>query len=226
MVIGEFLINKLKNKMITTVIVEDIEVVRNGIAAIINGTEGMQCIAAFEDAESMLGEIEELNPDILLTDIGLPGMSGIEGMREVKKILPNQTMVVLTVHEENEKIFEALMAGASGYLQKKTPPSELVQAIKEAHEGGSPMNSEIAGKVIFLLRNFAPKAEHEKRIKLSERENEILTAISQGLGYKRIASNLFISIETVRYHIKNIYKKLHVCSQSEAVAIAIKNGLI
>lgn len=212
--------------MITTVIVEDVEFVRNGLAAIINGTEGFKCIATFEDAESMIGEIETLAPDVLITDIGLPGMSGIEGMREVKKLLPNQTIIVLTVHEENEKIFEALMAGASGYLPKKTPPSELIKAIKEAHEGGSPMNSEIAGKVIHLLRDFAPKQEPEEKIKLSERENEILTAISQGLGYKRIASNLFISTETVRYHIKNIYKKLHVASQSEAVAKAIKKGLI
>ncbi len=212
--------------MITTVIVEDIEIVRNGIASIINGTEGYKCIAEFEDAESMLDEIEELKPDVLITDIGLPGISGIEGIRRVKKLLPDQTVVVLTVHEENEKIFEALMAGACGYLPKKTPPAELIKAIKEAYEGGSPMNSEIAGKVIYLLRNFAPKVDNEKPIKLSERENEILTAISQGLGYKRIAANLFISTETVRYHIKNIYKKLHVCSQSEAVAKAIKKGLI
>ena len=102
--------------MITTVIVEDVEFVRNGIAAIINGTEGFKNLAAFEDCESMLAEIENLVPDILITDIGLPGMSGIEGMREVKKILPNQTIIVLTVHEENENIFEAIMAGASGYL--------------------------------------------------------------------------------------------------------------
>ncbi|MCB9205881.1 MAG: response regulator transcription factor [Ignavibacteriales bacterium] len=212
--------------MITTVIVEDVEFVRNGIAAIINGTEGFKNLAAFEDCESMLAEIENLVPDILITDIGLPGMSGIEGMREVKKILPNQTIIVLTVHEENENIFEAIMAGASGYLPKKTPPAELLKSIKEAYDGGSPMNSEIAGKVIKLLRNIAPKKEAEELIDLSDREYEILNSLSQGFGYKRIASNLYISIETVRYHIKNIYKKLHVCSQSEAVATAIKRGLI
>ncbi len=211
--------------MITTVIVEDIEIVRNGIATIINGTEGYECIATFEDTESMLIEIEDLAPDVLITDIGLPGISGIDGTREVKKKLPNQTIIILTVHEENDKIFEAIMAGASGYLPKRTPPDELIKAIKEAHEGGSPMNSEIAGKVINLLRDYAPKNKEES-IKFSERENEILTSISKGLGYKRITSNLFISKETVRYHIKNIYKKLHVCSQSEAVAKAIKNGLI
>ncbi|MCB0730394.1 MAG: response regulator transcription factor [Ignavibacteriae bacterium] len=212
--------------MITTVIVEDVEFLRNGIAAIINGTEGFKNLAAFEDCESMLAEIENLVPDILITDIGLPGMSGIEGMREVKKILPNQTIIVLTVHEENENIFEAIMAGASGYLPKKTPPAELLKSIKEAYDGGSPMNSEIAGKVIKLLRNIAPKKEAEELIDLSDREYEILNSLSQGFGYKRIASNLYISIETVRYHIKNIYKKLHVCSQSEAVATAIKRGLI
>ena len=212
--------------MITTVIVEDIEIVRNGLAAIINATEGYKCIGAFGDTESMLEEIEDLVPDVLITDIGLPGISGIEGTREVKKLLPNQTIVILTVHEENEKIFEAIMAGASGYLPKKTPPFELIKAIKEAHEGGSPMNSEIAGKVIHLLRDFAPKIESGDAVILSDRENEILTSIAKGFGYKRIASNLFISLDTVRYHIKNIYKKLHVCSQSEAVAKAIKNGLI
>ena len=212
--------------MITTVIVEDIKIVRDGLAAIINGTDGFQCIGTFEDAESLLDEIENLCPDVLITDIGLPGISGIEGVRKVKQILPNQTIVILTVHEENEKIFEALMAGASGYLPKKTPPAELMKAIKEAHEGGSPMNSEIAGKVIDLLRDFAPKSEEKEKIELSERENEILVSISKGLGYKRIASNLYITMDTVRYHIKNIYKKLHVCSQSEAVATAIKKGLI
>ncbi len=211
--------------MITTVIIEDVEFVRNGIAEIINSADGFKCIAAFEDCETMLEQIENLLPDVIITDIGLPGISGIEGIKEVKKILPNQTIVVLTIHEENDKIFEAIMAGASGYLPKKTPPSELIQAIKEAHEGGSPMNSEIAGKVINLLRNIAPKKE-EVVIDLSEREYDILKSISNGLGYKRIASNLYISIETVRYHIKNIYKKLHVCSQSEAVAKAIKRGLI
>lgn len=212
--------------MISTIIVEDVEFVRNGIAAIINGTEGFECIATFEDAESMLVEIENLSPDVLITDIGLPGMSGIEGTKEVKKKLPNQTIIVLTVHEENEKIFEALMAGASGYLQKKTPPAELIKAIKEAHDGGSPMNSEIAGKVIHLLRDFAPKNDTEDNIALSDRENDILVGISKGYGYKRISMDLFISTNTVRYHIKNIYKKLHVCSQSEAVAKAIKKGLI
>ncbi|MCB0745027.1 MAG: response regulator transcription factor [Ignavibacteriae bacterium] len=211
--------------MITTVIVEDVEFVRNGIAEIINSADGYKCIAAFEDCESMLEEIEDLAPDVIITDIGLPGISGIEGIKEVKKILPNQTIVVLTVHEENDKIFEAIMAGASGYLPKKTPPNELITAIKEAYDGGSPMNSEIAGKVINLLRNIAPKKE-EEIIDLSEREYDILNSIAKGLGYKRIASNLYISIETVRYHIKNIYKKLHVGSQSEAVATAIKRGLI
>lgn len=212
--------------MISTIIVEDVEFVRNGIAAIINGTEGFECIATFEDAESMLSEIENLLPDVLITDIGLPGMSGIEGVRKVKQILPNQTIIILTVHEENEKIFEAIMAGASGYLPKKTPPAELIKSIKEAHDGGSPMNSEIAGKVINILRDFAPKSKTEEKISISERENDILQGISKGFGYKRISMDLFISTDTVRYHIKNIYKKLHVCSQSEAVAIAIKKGLI
>lgn len=212
--------------MITTVIVEDIEFVRNGLAAIINGTEGFKCIAAFENAESMLEEIEELKPDVLITDIGLPGISGIEGMKIVKEQLPDQTIIVLTVHEENEKIFEAIMAGASGYLPKKTPPAELIKSIREAHKGGSPMNSEIASKVITLLKDFAPKNKDEEKIELSERENDVLSGIAKGHGYKRISSDLFISTETVRYHIKNIYKKLHVCSQSEAVAKAFKKGLL
>ena len=147
--------------MITTVIIEDVEFVRKGIAEIINSADGFKCIAAFEDCESMLEQIEDLLPDVIITDIGLPGISGIEGIKEVKKILPNQTIVVLTVHEENDKIFEAIMAGASGYLPKKTPPNELIQAIKEAYDGGSPMNSEIAGKVINLLRTIAPKKEEE-----------------------------------------------------------------
>ena len=212
--------------MIKVVIVEDIEIVRTGIDEIINSTPGFNSIGAFEDCESMLQEIVRLKPDVLLMDIGLPGISGIEGIKEVKKIIPDQTIIMLTVHEDNEKVFEALLAGATGYLLKRTPSAQLLQAISDAAEGGSPMNANIAGKLINLLREIHKDQKASEDISLSEREYSILQGIANGFGYKRISSEIFISVSTIRYHIRNIYKKLHVNSQAEAIAKALKKGLI
>ena len=212
--------------MIKVVIVEDIEIVRTGIDEIINSTPGFNSIGAFEDCESMLQEIVRLKPDVLLMDIGLPGISGIEGIKEVKKIIPDQTIIMLTVHEDNEKVFEALLAGATGYLLKRTPSAQLLQAISDAAEGGSPMNANIAGKLINLLREIHKDQKASEEISLSEREYSILQGIANGFGYKRISSEIFISVSTIRYHIRNIYKKLHVNSQAEAIAKALKKGLI
>lgn len=212
--------------MIKISIVEDIKMIREGLKILINGNEDFSCIGAYESVEDLFKEIEKKSPDVILMDIQLPGISGIEGVKKVKKILPKINTIMLTVHEDNKNIFEALMAGATGYLLKTTPPSQIVDSIKDAFEGGSPMNSNIANKVINLMRIAHSDKELETKIELSERETEILQKISNGTGYKNIADELFISIHTVRYHIRNIYEKLQVHNQSEAVSKALKQGLI
>jgi|SRR5690554_2093822 len=212
--------------MLNVIVVEDSDSIREGLKILIDGTEGYSCIAAFSDCESMLKKIEKLNPDVLLMDLGLPGMSGIEGIKKVKALLPELTILVLTVYEENDRIFEALCAGASGYLVKKTPPSKLLEAIKEAYEGGAPMSSHIARKVIDFFQTKKPDTPQKNDYALTPREKEILSGLVEGHNFKSIADSLYISIETVRFHFRNIYKKLHVHSQSEAVAKAIKEGII
>ena len=211
--------------MIKVVVVEDNDSIREGLKILIDGTEDYSCIASFSECETMLKNIKKLNPDVLLMDIGLPGMNGIEGIKKVKVIFPELAILILTVYEENDLIFDALCAGACGYLVKKTPPSRLLEAIREAHEGGAPMSSHIARKVIDFFQK-KPVSSQKSNYDLTPREKEILTGLVEGHNFKAIADSLFISIETVRFHFRNIYKKLHVHSQSEAVAKAIKEGLI
>lgn len=212
--------------MIKVVVVEDNNPIREGLKILIDGTEGYSCVAGYSECNSMLKNIKKLNPDVLLMDIGLPGMNGIEGIKKVKLQLPELTILVLTVYEENDLVFDALCAGASGYLVKKTPPSKLLEAIKEAFEGGSPMSSHIARKVIDFFQKKNTTSPLKNNYVLTPREKEILSGLVEGHNFKAIADSLFISIETVRFHFRNIYKKLHVHSQSEAVAKAIKEGLI
>ena len=211
--------------MIGIVIVEDKKTVREGLVVLLCGTEGIECVASYGNCEDMLQQLKNDSPDIILMDIGLPGMSGIEGTREARKILPDAVVVILSVYEDDENIFEALCMGASGYLAKNTPPARLIEAIKEAHEGGSPMSSHIARKVVTLFqKNFRNAAESD--VRLTERETEVLTGLSNGHSYSSVADTLFISVDTVRYHIRNIYQKLQVHSQSAAVSKAIRKGLI
>lgn len=212
--------------MIRVTIVEDIKPVREGLSALVNAQKELNCVAAYESCEDMLEEIQEKKPDVILMDINLDGMSGVEGVKQAKKLLPEVNVIMLTVNEDNENIFESLMSGAAGYLLKTTPPDQIIEAIKDASEGGSPMNSAIASKVIDLMRVIHSKNKTDDSITLSEREREILEKISNGAAYKNVADELFISIHTVRYHIRNIYEKLHVGSQSEAAAAALKRGLI
>ncbi|MBU0490206.1 response regulator transcription factor [bacterium] len=212
--------------MIKIIIVEDNNTIRHGLRLLIDGTEGYQCIADFVDCEDMLEKLEQLSPDILLMDIGLPGMSGIEGIKRVKEISPDLTILILTIYEENQLIFEALKAGASGFLVKKTPPARLLEAIKEAHTGGSPMSTHIARKVVEYFQNIKSVSSQKSEILLTPREKELLQSLVNGRNYKAIADSFYISIETVRFHFRNIYKKLHVHSQSQAVAKAIREKLI
>jgi len=212
--------------MVNVVVVDDNSTIRNGLKLLIDSTDGYNCSAAFENCEDMLLQIEKIRPDVLLMDIDLPGMSGIEGIKKVKVILPETIILVLTIYDENEVIFDALCAGASGYLVKKTPPSRLLEAIKEANEGGAPMSGHIARKVVAFFQQKKVATTSDSNILLTPREKEVLSGLVEGNSYKAIASTLFISVETVRFHFRNIYKKLHVHSQSEAVSKAIKEGLI
>ncbi|MFA8342468.1 MAG: response regulator [Rhodothermaceae bacterium] len=212
--------------MINVVIVEDSAPIREGLKFLLNGTEGFKCSNTYENCEDMLKEIEEQYPDVMLMDIGLPGMSGIEGIEKVKKIFPDIPILILTVYEENEKIFDALCAGACGYLVKKTEPTRLLEAIKEASEGGAPMSAPIARKVVAYFQKKDNKKAASEVYSLTAREKEVLKGLVEGNSYQVIADSLFISIDTVRYHFRNIYRKLHVHSQKEAVAKAIKEGLV
>lgn len=212
--------------MINVVIVEDSTPIREGLKFLLNGTEGFECTKAYGNCEDMLKEIEEEYPDVMLMDIGLPGMSGIQGIEKVKKIFPDIPILVLTVYEENEKIFDALCAGACGYLVKKTEPTRLLEAIKEASEGGAPMSAPIARKVVEYFQKKDNKKAASEVYSLTAREKEVLKGLVEGNSYQVIADSLFISIDTVRYHFRNIYRKLHVHSQKEAVAKAIKEGLV
>lgn len=212
--------------MIKVAIIEDNTTIREGLVALINGTPDYSCVGSYPDCESFLQKLPQLDTNIVLMDIGLPGMSGIEGITRAKKIKPYLNILMLTVYEDSQSIFKALCAGASGYLVKKTPPSRLLDAIKDAYEGGAPMSSLIARQVITLFQRTVTPQNVEEDLVLSTREKEVLTSLADGNNYQNIADRLFISVDTVRHHIRNIYRKLHVHSQSEAVAKAIRKGII
>ena len=212
--------------MIKVVIIEDNTTIREGLGALINGTSGYSCVGSYPDCESFLSKLETLSVDVVLMDIGLPGMSGIDGISKAKKLKPDLNILMLTVYEDNQSVFKALCAGACGYLVKKTPPSRLLEAIKGAYEGGAPMSSLIARQVITVFQQNQNFSSEEEDMDLSAREKEVLNSLAEGNNYQEIADRLFISVDTVRHHIRNIYRKLHVHSQSEAVAKAIRRGLI
>lgn len=212
--------------MINVVIVEDNNVIREGLAALINGTPGYACIGEFPNCEVFLAKLNNLKADVVLMDIGLPGINGIEGVKQAVKKKEDINILMLTVYEDSDKVFDALCAGACGYLVKKTPPAKLLEAIRDAYEGGSPMSSNVARQVITAFKETKSNASNDSEYQLSQREKEVLGLLADGYNYQEIAASLFISVDTVRHHIRNIYKKLHVHSQSEAVAKAIRKKII
>jgi DNA-binding NarL/FixJ family response regulator len=209
---------------ITVAIIEDQAQTREGLAILIDGTKGYRTVGTFAAMEEALGKIPGLAPDIALCDIELPGMSGIEGVRILKSRAPKLQILMLTVFADNDHVFEAICAGASGYLLKDTPPARLVEAIRELHEGGAPMSPEIARKVVAMFSKVVPPKREEHR--LSARELEILELLAQGHSYKTAARALSLSLDTIRFHIRNIYEKLHVHSKSEAVVLALRKGIV
>jgi DNA-binding NarL/FixJ family response regulator len=206
---------------ITVCIVDDNKDIRSALEQIVIMSEGYRLLGSFSSAEEAIEKIPALNPQVVLMDINLGGMSGIDCVRHLKPMYPDILYMMCTVYEEDEKIFEALSAGANGYILKKTAPGKLLEAIKELSEGGAPMSSQIARKVVAAFRNKTvaegPLQEEKSIGTLSGREKEILEHLSKGLLYKEIANNLFISPETVRKHVYHIYEKLHVNNRVEAV---------
>lgn len=212
--------------MIRVAIVEDNQTIREGLAALIHGTNGYSCKHIYSSCEKFLDDNEIMNFDVVLMDIGLPGINGIEGVKRAKIINPALNILMLTVYEESNVVYDALCAGACGYLVKKTPPTRLLEAIKEIYEGGSPMSSNIARQVITTFQKNKKFTSDNSDYDLSQREKGVLNLLAEGSNYQEIADTLFISVDTVRHHIRNIYKKLHVHSQSEAVAKAIRKKII
>jgi DNA-binding NarL/FixJ family response regulator len=200
---------------IEVALVEDDQQVREGLALLIGSSPGFTCVAACPSAEYALQRLPGLEPDVVLMDIQLPGMSGIECILKLKQLCPQAQIMMLTVFEDHDRIYQSLKAGASGYLLKQTPPAELLEAISGLHHGGSPMSAQIARRVVEAFQHPAPFDSGDSP--LSPREQEIVHLLAQGHLYKEIANQLGRSVETVRTHIRNIYDKLHVRSRTEAV---------
>lgn len=209
---------------IRTAIVEDMRNIREGLATLINFTDGFECTGNYRSMEEAIPRISADPPNVVLSDIGLPGMDGIAGTRKIKELMPDVTVLMLTVYDDDERIFDALCAGASGYLLKRTPPSKLLENIREAVSGGAPMSPEVASRVIRLFREFRPteKLDHD----LTPHEMRLLKLLVEGHNYTTAAAELGVSYNTVKFHMRHIYEKLEVHSKSEAVAKALQNRIV
>jgi DNA-binding NarL/FixJ family response regulator len=206
---------------VRVLIVEDQRVLREGLAFLIDGTPGHRCVGSFGSVEDALARLPEA--DVALMDIGLPGLSGIEGIRLMKERQPGLRFLALTVYDDDDRIFQALCAGASGYMLKRTPPARLLDAVRDVMEGGAAMSPEVASRVVQLFRDFRPpeKADYH----LTPHELRLLKMLGEGHSYKTAAAEIGSSINTVGFHMRSIYTKLEVHSKSEAVAKALRGGL-
>jgi DNA-binding NarL/FixJ family response regulator len=212
------------SEIIKAALIEDQREIREGLRTLVEGTPGYRCTGAFRTMEEALERIALEVPDVILVDIGLPGMSGIEGIPLLRGRYPEARILVLTIYDDDDRIFSALCAGACGYLLKKTPPARLLESLREAVEGGGPMSPEVAHRVIDLFRDFRPPehTDHE----LTPHEVRLLKLLAQGHNYKTAAAELKVSVNTVSFHMKHVYEKLHVHSKSEAVAKALRSGIV
>lgn len=209
---------------LSIVLIEDVREVREGLSSLIDGAPGFRCAAACRTMEEALASPETANADVILTDIGLPGMSGIDGIRVLQERCPRVPIVALTVYDSDGQVFQALCAGASGYLLKNTPPARLLDALREVAAGGAPMSPEVARRVLRLFREFRPPAQAAYR--LTPQQHELLKLLVDGHHKKTAAEALGISVNTVSFHLKHIYEKLQVHSKSEAVAKALRERII
>lgn len=210
--------------MTRVAIIEDVTGIRAGLSVLINGAEGFSCTAAYRTMEEAIEAIRIDTPDVALVDVGLPGMSGIDGIRILKNEFPKLISIVLTVYGDDNRIFNALCAGACGYLLKKTPAVQLLQAIREAVKGGSPISPDVARRVVELFRQFRPPAQPDHD--LTPHEMRLLRLLVDGHSYKTSATELKVSVNTISFHVRHIYEKLQVHSKSEAVAKALRLRLL
>src|SRR5580765_1288528 len=209
---------------IKVAIVEDQREIRECLALLVNGTEGYTCTGSYRSMEEALEKIPRQLPDVLLSDIGLPGMSGIDGVRRLKELHPGLLVLMLTVYDDDERIFDAMCAGACGYLLKKTPPARLLASLEEVVAGGAPMSPEVARRVIALFREIRPP--DRAAYHLTPHETRLLKLFVEGHNYKTAAAELKVSVNTINFHVRSIYDKLQVHSRSEAVAKALLNRLV
>ncbi|GAB3937074.1 response regulator [Mucilaginibacter myungsuensis] len=207
--------------MIRVLLYEDNPQLRDGLAILLSGTEGFEYAGSFPDCSNVVQQCDTIKPDVILMDINMPNVDGLAGLKLLRKHNSDVKILMLTVFDDNQNVFEAIKSGANGYLLKKTPPAKLLEYIQDAQTGGAPMTSSIASQV---LKMFSKGNSPGDNFDLSDREAEVLQLLVNGHSYKMIAVDLYISIDTVRSHIKKIYEKLHVNSKSEAVAKALKNN--
>jgi DNA-binding NarL/FixJ family response regulator len=213
-----------EQRFITVSTIEDRREIREGLALLIDSTDGFRCIGRYRSMEEALDGFETRPSDVALVDIELPGMSGIEGIRLLRESYPRTLLLMLTVYDDNERIFEALCAGACGYLLKKTPPAKLIEGLHEAINGGAPMSPEVARRVITLFRDVRPPAKAD--YDLTPHELRLLKLMAEGHSYKSAAAALHVTPHAISFHLRHIYEKLQVHTKSEAVAKALRNRLV
>lgn len=209
---------------VRVVIIEDLREVREGLTVLINGTRGFQCAGSYRTMEEALKGIPGTRPDVILTDVGLPGMDGVEGTRILRERFPQVPVLALTVYDDEDNVFNAICAGASGYLLKNTAPARLLESLREVVDGGAPMSPDVARRVVTVFREFRPPARASYH--LTPQETELLKLMVEGHHYKTAASAMGISTNTISFHLKHIYEKLQVHSKTEAVAKALREHLI
>lgn len=213
-----------QTNVIKTAVVEDMREIRDGLTTLINFTDGFRCTGSYPSMEEALARLPSNVPDVLLSDIGLPGMNGIEGIRILKERYPQMQILMLTVYDDDDRIFDALCAGATGYLLKRTPPAKLLENIREAMSGGSPVSPEVATRVIKFFREFHNPDREDYA--LTPHETRLLKLLTDGYNYQTAAEKLGVSYNTIKFHVRHIFDKLQVHSKSEAVVKAMRDRLV
>ena len=210
--------------MIRIIIYDDVQELRDSLTLLLDSEEDFEVLGSFDNCETAAVDVREMKPDVILMDIDMPNLTGIEGVKAIRDTDPDVKIIMLTVFDDNKNVFESLKAGANGYLLKKTAPARLVEHIREVQSGGAPMTASIATQVLNMFAGFTNAESHD--YDLSDREKQVLQLLVDGNSYKMVGAEMNLSIDTIRSHIRNIYEKLQVHSKSEAVAKAIKNRIV